>query len=220
LQVAQRELAGGLALGAGAEAETDAHTQLVPRGVAGVDAGERGLGAEAVALGGEGEREVGAGGAGGGVGLGALGRLGLAAEPGDRLVDALGGERDLGALGEEQLAQRAAGALGQAGAGLVQLEQGPLVPAAATLREGGQQVIDEAGLRLQRAGQLVDQLASAAQGIEAGVELAPEQVQRGLDERAGGVTFAALAEALGEQVQDVGAVGARRAPARRSSARG
>ena len=207
LQVTQGELAGGLAFGTCPEAQAHAHAQFIPRGVAGVDAGERGLGAEAVAFGGEGKGEVGAGGAGGGVGLGALGRLGLAAQPGDRLVDALGRERDLGALGEQELTQRATGALGQAGAGLVQLEQRALVTATAALREGGEQVVDEAGLRLQRPGELVDELASAAQCIEAGVELAAEQVQRGLDERAGGVTFAALAEALGEQVQDIGAVG-------------
>ena len=32
--------------------------------------------------------------------------LGLAGEPGDRLVDALGGEGDLGALGDEALASK------------------------------------------------------------------------------------------------------------------
>jgi hypothetical protein len=90
---------------------------------------------------------------------------------------------------------------------LCKLEQGALEAAAVGLRERVEEVIDEAGLGLQRAAEVVEQLAGAAEGVEAGVELAAQEMLGGLDERAAGVALAAFAEALGEGVEDVDAGG-------------
>lgn len=115
--------------------------------------------------------------------------------------------RGICAPSASKLAKRAAGALGEAGAGLVELELGALVTAAPCVGEGDEKVEDEAGLGLQAAGHVVNRLADAAERVEAGVELTTKQALGGLDEQDRGVAFGALTEALGEGVQHVGAGG-------------
>jgi hypothetical protein len=217
LEVAQGEVAdlGGVAPLTCPKGQADADHEVGPLRVVEVDAGEGSLGAEAIALGGEGEGEVGARGLVGGVGLAVGERVGLGAEPGDRLVDALGGEGDLRALAEQEQAERTARRFGQARARLVQLEQGALAAAAAGLREGGQQVEDEPCLGLELVIELLDALADAADGVEAGVVLAAQEVLRGLCEQAAGAAVAALAEALDDRRGGRRRVWGRRGPARR-----
>jgi hypothetical protein len=207
--VAQGEVAdlGGVAPLTCPKGQADADHEVGPLRVVEVDAGEGSLGAEAIALGGEGEGEVGARGLVGGVGLAVGERVGLAAEPGDRLVDALGGEGDLRALGEQELAERTAGALGQARAGLVQLEQGALAAAAAGLREGGQQVEDEAGLGLQLPLLSSTLLRTRRRASRLASNSPRRRCCAASDEQAAGAAVAALAEALDEGVEDVGAGG-------------
>ncbi|WP_434421252.1 hypothetical protein [Nannocystis pusilla] len=199
LEVAEGE---GARLGTCPEEQVSADEMLLPLG-AGGDLRAHGLGADAISLGREGHGEVGARGGGALVDLGGgVAEVGLAGEPGDRLVEVILGEEQLRALADQQRAQRATCPFGQARAGPLELEQAALEAAAADLQQGGEEVEEEAGVVEGRLGGVLHQLAAAAELVERGVELVAQEQAGGLGQSLGQGPLAALVRRLGELEQD------------------